>query len=267
MQTQPNYGYFKNNSSHSLLLDTDFIAYINTLNDSIKEFCKVSKNANKNKRMLINLSELEVNNAENILNEMNKNEVKNNSKIYLMNIIDQLKDILLKFQTNFISEENNLQNFFEDVKVLFKNMKEKRKELIVNIKNSSSSTTNRRNLSIYAPSQSNANVPLKKENILGNKCNASEFNFNIQNINNSLSNFCQRLDNGNKTVRHNKTMNINYGNDRKSKTVNKTVSFNDEFMNSLENNSNSESNLGKKNSMKRSIDVKSQNLEIQNKKR
>ena len=58
-------------------------------------------------------------------------------------------------------------------------------------------------------------------------------------------------------------MNINYGNDRKSKTVNKTVSFNDEFMNSLENNSNSESNLGKKNSMKRSIDVKSQNLEIQ----
>ena len=266
MQTEPNNGDFKNDSNNSLLLNQNFIVYINTLSDSIKEFCKVSKNANKNKNMLIYLSDLEINNAENILKEINKNEVKNNNKINSMNvIIEELKDILFKFKTNFLSEENNLQNFFEDVKVLFKKMKEKRNEVIANnIKNSSNSSSKRRNISIYAPSQSNAYAPLKKKDIISYNRNTSEINDNTKNKIISLSSFSQRLDNDNKNVRYNKTRYINYGIGRKARTVNKTrYTSSDEPKSIFENNSYSLSNPRKKSAGNIIIDSKSQNLEIQ----
>ena len=63
-------------SINEVIFNDEFIEYINTLSDSIKEFYKVSKNVNKNKNMLMNLSESEINKIDSILNNILKEKKK-----------------------------------------------------------------------------------------------------------------------------------------------------------------------------------------------
>ena len=57
MKTEPNSKNVKKIQFNDVFFNDEFITYINTLSDSIKEFHKVSKNVNKNKKLLISLAE------------------------------------------------------------------------------------------------------------------------------------------------------------------------------------------------------------------
>ena len=230
MNTEPNIG---NNSKRIMtskaLINDSLIEYINTLSDSIREYYKVSKNVNKNKDMLINLAETEINKFKLVLNDIfNKKEI-NENDINSINIIDaKINDIFKKIKLNIVSEDNNLIYFFEDAKILFKKMKEKRQEIIMKIKKRSNSTSRGNYSSTYAESQNNININYKKINI--NKNNIDRFlhfenNTNIKNMKNLTS----EMNSTNKSDRYT-NMNINLSRACKSKTLNKKKnSINKEF--------------------------------------
>lgn len=94
------------------VFNDEFVSYINSLSDSIKEYFKVTSNVNKNKNILINSLE----------SELNSLQISNN--IY-KKLIDTIS--LLKMEIN--SADNNLSLFFEDLKIIFKKMKEKHQAL------------------------------------------------------------------------------------------------------------------------------------------
>lgn len=135
MKTEPNIGSSKKVMTSKTLINDALIEYINTLSDSIREYYKVSKNVNKNKNMLVNLAENEINKSKLVLNDIfNKKEINENDINSFNTIIAKINDIFDKIKLNIVSEDNNLIYFFEDAKVLFKRMKEKRQEIIMKIK-------------------------------------------------------------------------------------------------------------------------------------
>ena len=259
MKTQSNESNSNKLGFNEIIFNQDFVSYINTLSDSIKEFYKVSKNVNKNKNKLINLSEVQLNNIEKVLSKILKEEVHFNEINSLSNIMENLREIFNKLQLNVISEEKNIIFFFEDAKVLFKKMKEKRQELIKKLQKRSNSESK----SKYFSSLSSSNNPVQDQMRKFNsgtfdKSNRSEVNHNIKN---NISDF-QNYKNDNNTVRY-KKINNNFNN-RKSKTLNKTKeSINDEYIDNGGNRLKSSSNFGVKLPENKFIDAKSQNIEIQ----
>ena len=112
-------------------LTNEIISYINNLSDSIREYCKVSKNINKNKNILINSIENELNASESILNTIfNENSLDLNLIESYKNISKKTKETFNKLKLNINSEDKNLTCFFEDAKIIFKKMKDRRQELI-----------------------------------------------------------------------------------------------------------------------------------------
>lgn len=102
-----------NQNQDNLILKDDFIGYINALSDSIKEYWKVTMNVNKNKSYLINTLEKEVNSPD----------------IDLSSIANNIYQLKLEIESSI----NNISLFSEDMKILFKKMKEKQIELKTNI--------------------------------------------------------------------------------------------------------------------------------------
>jgi hypothetical protein len=221
MNTEPNIGIkSKEIMTPKALINDSLIEYINTLSDSIREYYKVSKNVNKNKNMLVNLAENEINKSKLVLNDIfNKKEINENDINSFNTIIAKINDIFDKIKLNIVSEDNNLIYFFEDAKILFKKMKEKRQEIIMKIKKRSNSTSRGNYSSTYAESQNNININYKKINI--NKNNIDRFlhfenNTNIKNMKNLTS----EMNSTNKSDRYT-NMNINLSRACKSKTLNK----------------------------------------------
>ena len=95
-----------------LAFNDEFVSYINSLSDSIKEYFKVTSNINKNKNILINSLE----------SELNSLEIPNN-------ISKKLNDTISVLKMEINSADNNLSLFFEDMKIIFKKMKEKHQAL------------------------------------------------------------------------------------------------------------------------------------------
>lgn len=107
MQTEQN---VSKNNFIEILLNDDFIGFLTTLSESVKEFYKVSKNINKNKTMLINLGEGEVNIIESIQKKLNINC----NEIDPFNFqIEKLREIFNSLHLNIISEEKNLIFFLK----------------------------------------------------------------------------------------------------------------------------------------------------------
>ncbi len=111
MKTEEN----ENNLRKSLnskedILNNTIIKYINILSDSIREYYKVSINIIQNKNILINILEKE-------LFELKSESIQNNTSIKNKEIINNLK-------LNIYSGKINLKNFFEDAKIIFKEMRE-----------------------------------------------------------------------------------------------------------------------------------------------
>ena len=111
-------GNMINNLSKSNLnsnnFSSEFISYINTLSDSIKEYFKVTKNTIQNKNILIESIEKEFNSYQSLDNDFT----------------NQIKDSLLKLKINIDSDEKNLKFFFDDAKIIFKKMKDIHKNLL-----------------------------------------------------------------------------------------------------------------------------------------
>ena len=84
-----------------------FITCINALSECIKEYYKVSININQNKIILIKT-------LEEILNFSRKND----------KLLKEIKIIFNQLNKNFNSEKNNLNSFFNDSKIILKEMKE-----------------------------------------------------------------------------------------------------------------------------------------------
>ena len=259
MRTESNINSLKKKQFNDVLFNDEFIGYINSLSDSIKEFHKVSNNVNKNKKLLISLAEEEINISESVINKL-KEEIKYEDINTIDSIIEKIKDILNKLKLNIISEEKNLIYFFEDAKILFKNMKDKRQELIIKIKRRSNSTSRKDRLFPFSSSHNNVDITFKKAQSGGSDYNNhSEIDYTQGNIKNNAPNL--RYNNNNNMTFH-KRNNID-DRERKSKTLNKgRTSIKDEYNDNSDNNlktNESHKNLPKN----KLIDAKSQIVEIE----
>ena len=253
MKTEANESYRQISKFKEIILDDEFIGYINTLSDSIKEFYKVSKNVNKNINILFKLAEDELNNSESVINSFLRQQININDISSISGINERLRDILGNLQMNLLSEEKNINFFFEDAKLLFKNMKEKRQQLIMKLKKRSNSAKKTNYSSIF--SKSNYNTDVRKTYNEIDKMNKSEVNCNIKNIKNSIS-FCNNMRLNNPMKETNTS--------RKSKTVNK-LSDNDDYFEKNETDKTDTNDTFKNQNISgsRLIDTKSQTIEIE----
>ena len=112
------------------VINDEFVNYINSLSDSIREYYKVSKNISKNKTILVNSIENDVNLSESILR--NEDNATINKAQSIANLTENMKNNLSKLKLNANSGDKNLIHFFEDAKAIFKKMKDKRKLLLQN---------------------------------------------------------------------------------------------------------------------------------------
>jgi hypothetical protein len=139
------------NEEHSY---TNFIKYINALSDIIKEYYKVSINIIKNKIILIN-------NLEQKLNPQSQEQISNNDSIKLMDIFGKLK-------INITSSKINLENFIQDAKIVFNEMKE--------YQNLNKNKIKKQNSYL----QSNNKPITNRQNDLPNNIQRSEMNYKIE---------------------------------------------------------------------------------------
>ena len=145
LQTETNAKNTKNSLINQPLLNSEFVTLINTLSKAILEFYNVSKNISLNKDVLINYGKKELKSENN--SNINTNNGNNDRKENNIKLIKNLTDIFNELEFNNKSQRNNLLNFFEDSKILFKKLKEKRHELILkeksySLKKLSASTKN-----------------------------------------------------------------------------------------------------------------------------
>ena len=123
-----------NPEMYNQIYDVEFVSLINNLNESIKEYYKVSKN-NINEANSILLSYEQQ--AQDILNLMQHiiNTSSNEKLEVLFSQIPKVLEVITQMKINASSNNNNLNMFFDDAKILFKNMKSKRKEKLNEINN------------------------------------------------------------------------------------------------------------------------------------
>ena len=123
-----------NPEMYNQIYDVEFVSLINNLNESIKEYYKVSKN-NINEANSILLSYEQQ--AQDILNLMQHiiNTSSNEKLEVLFGQIPKVLEVITQMKINASSNNNNLNMFFDDAKILFKNMKSKRKEKLNEINN------------------------------------------------------------------------------------------------------------------------------------
>ena len=145
LQTETNEKNTKNSLINQPLLNSEFVTLINTLSKAILEFYNVSKNISLNKEVLINYGKKELKSENN--SNINANNGNNDRKENNIKLIKNLTDIFNELEFNNKYQRNNLLNFFEDSKILFKKLKEKRHELILkeksySLKKLSASTKN-----------------------------------------------------------------------------------------------------------------------------
>ena len=175
LSTEPNY-HVKNKqiqNTDDTLFNEEFIGYINSLSNAILEYCKVSKNISKNKDMLIKFAKTELNNEKLLL----ENSINENSSIF--GLIQLLNEVFNKIEFNNQSDQNNLVCFFNDAKILFKKLKEKRKDLIIQSKSRSYSTTIKKIKQQISSSVNNAKILDRKYYENNSK---SEVNRNIRDL-------------------------------------------------------------------------------------
>ena len=206
---------------YNQIYDEEFVSLINSLNESIKEYYKVSKNNITQANSILILYEQQ---AQAVLNLMNS-IVSTSSYENLNELFEQIPKILevikqMKINTN--SNNNNLNSFFDDAKILFKSMKIKRKEKLnefnnsnnmnyPHIQTSSDSYNNSSNKDMLGTNlkndTNNSNNNLPVDNVIFNTINAiysrimillngfSDFNYMISKINFEESNKFNSLQN------------------------------------------------------------------------
>ena len=177
LHTEPNFQKMGKNQINDTLFNEEFIGYINSLSGAILEYFKVSQNIIKNTELHLQLAKTEINKAElNIGLAINEK----NSPIGLINFISGMVN---KLEFNNKSEEQNLESFFKDAKILFKKLKEKRKELIIQSKRRSNSSQTKKSFPIPSLSIMNNKLLYKQKSIRFAENNSkSEINKNVKDL-------------------------------------------------------------------------------------
>ena len=119
-------------------IDSEFIGYINSLNDSIKEFYGVAKYNVKEASSFLSLFDPQLSSMESFLKWFAfKDKDENIAKI--MENINQCKNIVNQLKNNSNLNLNNLNLFFGDAKILFNKMRTHRSRNLRTIKHSMTS--------------------------------------------------------------------------------------------------------------------------------
>ena len=168
---------------YNQIYDEEFVSLINSLNESIKEYYKVSKNNISQANSILILYDQQ---AQAIINLMNL-IVSTSSYDKLNELFEQIPKILevikqMKINTN--SNNNNLTSFFDDAKILFKSMKFKRKEKLNELNNNN----NNMNYHYQTSSDSYNNSFNQEKMLVSNLKNISNNSNNNLPVNNSSFN-------------------------------------------------------------------------------
>ena len=125
------------------IYDDEFVSLINGLNESIKEYYKVSRNNISEANSLLAYYKEQGELLQSLMSETNQNSMERDNEI--MEHIPKINEFIEQFQLNTNSNDKNLNLFFEDAKILFKKMKMKRQQKLLEIKNFNNYKTNDNN--------------------------------------------------------------------------------------------------------------------------
>ena len=162
------------NNPISELYDFEFIGTINGLNESIKEYYKVSKHNIKETNNFLNFFEKDWKVLNDLINETPDKNLPNKSELIFQEM-NKLESIVNQLKKNSDSNDTNLNLFFDDAKILFKKLKSRRNQNLKNFrravssrkKNYISNLNNEKNfINRLDGSQSNYNFNLNKSQIL-----------------------------------------------------------------------------------------------------
>ena len=135
-------------------LDKEFIAFINFLNESIKEFYLSTENNCREINIALDLFQPIFNNIISLLNGNNNQH----QKEAIIENINKCESICNQIKLNSKLNYNNLHLFFEDAKILFGKMREKRKETLHDSRNFSTRDKDRFNKYITLASYNKLNT-------------------------------------------------------------------------------------------------------------
>jgi hypothetical protein len=167
-----------NNELCNKIYDEEFVSLINSLNESIKEYYKVSRNNIFEANNILKSYEQQAQAILNLMQEMINTSSYDRLEEFF-NLIPKTLEVITQMKINSNSNNKNLSMFFDDAKILFKNMKSKRKEKLNDINND----MNRQ----YAQTPSDSYTT--------NFDTENKFNDIIDNNNNSINN--NKLNNNN----------------------------------------------------------------------
>ena len=165
------------NNINPRIYDHDFVSLINNLNESIKEYYKISKHNIKETDNYILNFENYWESLQNLVGEASQNKSFDKIDEIYKNII-QTQNLINQLKNNSSSNENNLNLFFKDAKIIFKKMKLKRIENITNFRNSLSTKKN---------DSKNNNLNVRLSNSYGKN------NSNMLNLQNMKQNIIKKL--------------------------------------------------------------------------
>lgn len=152
--------------------DDDFVSLINGLNESIKEYYKVSKNNIQEANSFILFYEKQGIAIQKLMDEI----VSTNSYEKISEFFDQIpkiNEIMSQLQLNANSNEKNLNLFFEDAKILFKKMRMKRKQKMIELTKNNNENNNVLNDSFANSFNYKKSNYLMRNNLLGNNINSN----------------------------------------------------------------------------------------------
>ena len=149
-------------------LDSEFIGFINALNESIKEFYSVAKYNTQETDTFLQLFEPQWNSMASLLNSISASNKSENIPKIFENIL-QCKNIINQLKNNSNLNFNNLNLFFDDAKILFKRMRIKRIENLKNIRHSLTSKKYNKNDNDNNNINSLNNFPVKNKNLTQRK--------------------------------------------------------------------------------------------------
>ena len=117
------------------IYDEQFVSLINSLNESIKEYYKVSKNNIIEANSILNTYEQHSQTVQNWMQEIINTQSYDKIEEFFVQV-SKVLEVITQMKVNTNSNLTNLNLFFDDAKILFINMRKKRKEKInSNMKN------------------------------------------------------------------------------------------------------------------------------------
>ena len=152
------------------LYDNEFVNLINGLNESIKEYYKVSRNNITEANSFLSYYEQQGQEIQALIdNILNSNSYQRINEVFEQ--IPKINEIMYQLKMNTNSNEKNLNLFFNDAKILFKKMKDQRKQKMMEM-NDNNNDINKVLDDSYSKSYNyNQQNNLERNNLISNNIN------------------------------------------------------------------------------------------------